>query len=262
MRLSIISLFTLIGSSAAFSPSVGSNGRTCVAQKSTAAEDVESITKEKQNSAVDELVRISEMSNPLLKFYDPSNLHEIEIFDNTNEQSIAFLRHAEIKHGRVAMAAFVGYCAQANGLHFPWKMTLEGMNFPYESLNPPEQWDAIPDVAKWQIILIVGFLEAFSEAAGPHYMRGGKPGAFPNFSDYPDFMPHPVPFNLYDPFRFNKKRSDAWKEKGLIKELNNGRLAMFGIMGCLAEQKVEGAVPVLKGLLPHYDGQVMAPFEF
>ena len=51
------------------------------------------------------------------------------------------------------MAAFVGYCVQANGIKFPWA--------PFDSItatSPPEQWDALPDVAKWQIILGVGFL--------------------------------------------------------------------------------------------------------
>ena len=30
---------------------------------------------------------------------------------------------------------------------------------------------------------------------------------------------------------------------------------MVGIMGFLAEQKVEGAVPLLKGVVPHYAGE-------
>merc|ERR1712050_148995 len=123
--------------------------------------------------------------------------------------------------------------------------------------SPPEQWDAMPFSAKCQIILLIGFLEWFSEAAGTHYMRGGTPGAYPKFSEHKDIIPHPVPFDLYDPFNFSKNASAEKKEAGLIKEINNGRLAMIGIMGFLAEQKVEGAVPLLKGVVTHYDGQPM-----
>merc|ERR1712182_77643 len=94
-------------------------------------------------------------------------------------------------------------------------------------------WDSIPEAAKWQIILTVGFLEFWRENAyvlssdgESHYMRGGKPGYFPTFKE----LPHPVPLNLYDPFGFGKKMTDEQKAKRLNMEVNNGRLAMIGIM--------------------------------
>ena len=44
-------------------------------------------------------------------------------------------------------------------------------------------------------------------------------------------------------------------------EVNNGRLAMIGIMGFLAEGVTPGSVPLLKGVIPSYNGNVMIPFE-
>jgi len=245
MKLSIALTSVLLGSVSAFVP---------VAQNRARAGSVA------VRETVDDLKKIAEKSNPVLKFYDPLDLSSTTIWGQSNEATISFLRHSEIKHGRVAMAAFVGYIVQANGIHFPFPLTLDGTPYPFAAGSPPEQWDALPDAAKWQIILFIGFLEWFSEAAGTHYMRGGVPGKFPNFSDHKNLIPHPVPLNLFDPFGFSKGASEEQKQAGLIKELNNGRLAQIGILGFLAEQKVEGSVPLLKGLVSHYDGEPMAPF--
>ena len=65
--------------------------------------------------------------------------------------------------------------------------------------------------------------------------------------------------NLYDPFGWNKNRSEEDKANGLVKEINNGRLAMLGIFGFLSEQSVAGSVPALSGIVSPYDGNVMAP---
>merc|ERR1711907_843070 len=123
--------------------------------------------------------------------------------------------------------------------------------------------DAIPNAAKGQIILIIGFFEFWSESSyvleqegTKHYMRGGKPGYFPTFKQ----IPHPVPLNLFDPFGFTSRLSEEAKAKKLNIEVNNGRLAMIGLFGFIAEAKVPGSVPLLAGKIKAYSGDVMAPF--
>uniref|UniRef100_A0A7S2BI22 Plastid light harvesting protein n=1 Tax=Octactis speculum TaxID=3111310 RepID=A0A7S2BI22_9STRA len=207
-----------------------------------------------------DLVPLAKELNPAVKFFDPLNLAEQEFWGDSNEATVAFLRQSEIKHGRIAMFAFVGYCAQANGVHWPWPMTMAGDAFPTD-LTPPQQWDAIPEAAKWQIFVVIAFLEFWDESTGTHYMRGRRPGQFPALSGPDSPLPHPVPFNLFDPFGLSKNKSEEKKARGLKIEINNGRLAMLGIFGFLAESKVEGSVPALKGLIPLYDGNYMAPFE-
>ena len=89
-------------------------------------------------------------------------------------------------------------------------------------------------------------------------MSGGKPGEFPAFDA--DVIPGGS-LNLYDPFGWSKNRSEEDKANGLVKEINNGRLAMIGIFGFLSEGKIEGSVPALKGIIPAYAGEVMAPYN-
>merc|ERR1719454_841837 len=232
-----------------------------------------------------DLETLAKNLNPAIGFFDPLNLSEGEFWQQSNEATIGFLRHAKIKHGRVAMAGFVGYCVHANGIHFPWKIPGDELCAP--GVSPTALWQGIPFEAKLQIILTIGIFEFYSEAAvakspgqGGHYMRGGKPGFFPPFNlpkgekgqsgigtledaEGGPLLPHPVPLNLYDPFGFNKNKSDEWKANKLKIEINNGRLAMIGLMAFLSEGAIPGSVPALKGLIPATgEINVMSPFDF
>jgi hypothetical protein len=220
--------------------------------------------------------------NPAVGFFDPLKLSEGEFWGESNQATIGFLRHAEIKHGRVAMAGFVGFIVHANGIHFPWKVPGDEMCAP--GVSPPLLWENLPGEAKAQIILALGFFEFYSEAAmakvpgvGGHYMRGGKPGLYPPLVppkgvgrngcytdvDGNQIFPHPVPLNLFDPFGNTKGKSEEWKAEKLSVEINNGRLAMIGLMGFLAEGAVPGSVPFLKGLVPSSgEINVMVPYNF
>jgi len=216
---------------------------------------------------VADLEALAEKLNPAVGYYNPTPLAEMEFWGQSNEATIGFLRQAEIKHGRVAMAAFVGFIVQSNGIYFPWDLA-GGISHASISAagGPADQFDALPTNAKLQILGFVGFLEwwsenayALSQSGEKHYMRGGKPGAFPSLKA--GGIPHPIPFDLFDPFGLSSKASAEKKEKGLLIEINNGRLAMIGIMAFVSESVVPGAVPALSGLVKPYAGQPMSFFS-
>jgi len=244
-----VSVSLLLGSAEAFS-GVAAPAAMRAAQPEMAESDV--------------LKTLAKEQNPQIGYWDPLNVAQLDFWGQGDEATVGFLRHAEIKHGRVAMAATVGYMVQASGIRFPWAP----FNAIPTGLNPAAQWDALPEAAKWQIICFVGFLEIYSEHSfilekegQKHYMKGGKPGYFPTFKT----MVHPVPLNLFDPFGFSKNMTPEKKAERLNMEVNNGRLAQIGIMSFLAAAVVPGSVPALSNTGPFatipYAGNIMAPFE-
>merc|ERR1719401_1474276 len=143
--------------------------------------------------------------NPVIGYFDPLELSKGNFWGQSNEATIGWLRHSEIKHGRIAMAGFIGFCIHENGIHWPWPLA-NGWDWKsIEGLSAPAVWDAVPYAGKLQIILTIGFFEFWSESryvlegdGQKHYMRGGKPGYFPTFNVMREQV-HPVPLDLWDP---------------------------------------------------------------
>ena len=216
-----------------------------------------------QMTSQDELAAIAESNRDALGaglgFWDPLGCSNMQFWTLTNEETIGYLRHAEIKHGRVAMAAFLGFCVQCTDV-----VKGEHSFLPYRGyvadVSPQEQWDNIPVIAKLQILTFIGMLESYGEIPGevPHYTQpGGIPGYYPPLiGKRPEFL-----FNLYDPFNWFDNTPEE-NERGLNVELNNGRLAQTGIIGLVSVSKGLSVPPIdaIEGF-PKYSGDVMVPFE-
>ena len=201
-------------------------------------------------------------------YWDPLNLATME-FDwgpQGEEATIGWLRHSEIKHGRVAMAGFLGFLAQSTPLvagahkYAPYRGYVAGV-------TPQEQWDNIPLYGKLQIFVAVGMLESYGEGAGNpagyvHYTQGGQPGFYPDIKGRG--AGGQIQLNLFDPLDTGMRQKSAEdRARGLKSEILNGRAAMMGLFGILAESKVPGSVPFLSQIegFPRYAGDVMTPFE-
>jgi len=164
------------------------------------------------------------------EIWDPLGLSELG-----GDETIAWFRHAEVKHGRVAMAAFVGWTAVAGaGLRFPGELS-HGLEFSSLPATGLDAWDAVPGWGKSQMLLFAGLIEfhdeLFYSRKGTHYMRGGVPGK--------NFVP-----GLYDPFNFSSRRTEAELARGRDVEIKNGRLAMIGIAGLYFANVIDGSVPL------------------
>ena len=206
--------------------------------------------------------------NPIVGFYDPLGLSSASFWGKSEEGTIGFLRHSEIKHGRVAMAGFLGFIAHCTPL-----VSGEHKFLPYRGyvagVTPQEQWDNIPLYGKLQIFGLIGMLESYGEGAGApdgyvHYMKGGKPGYYPPIAGRAGWGQ--VTLDLWDPFKLPggpSSQSAEAKARGLKSELLNGRAAMAGIFGLISASKVPGSVPFLANIegFPKYTGDVMVPFS-
>ena len=72
------------------------------------------------SGAFEDLVDLADSNTDALGknigFWDPLSVTDADFWGIGNEATIGYLRHAEIKHGRVAMAGFLGFIAQCTDL--------------------------------------------------------------------------------------------------------------------------------------------------
>jgi len=138
--------------------------------------------------------------------------------------TMKWFRASELKHGRVAMLATVGWAFQANGggkIPFPLESGLAPL-----SANPLEAnaqlWGMASGMGFLQIILTCGIIELVTEATGTHYMSPGGDG-------------------YIDIFGYSKSGEDLTELQ--TQELKNGRLAMIGIASFFSAALIPDSVP-------------------
>jgi hypothetical protein len=185
--------------------------------------------------------KIGMMGTPA-KCWDP-----IGFTERTTDPLLLWYRAAELKHSRVAMLACTGWLVNQAELYFPGNLA-PGMPFSSLGKNPLEAWNATPYDGKLQILVAILLAEFHSEFGTykKHYTKGGPlPGNQIERTDngWRDVWGGKVlniPFGPDDTEEMFRRRQNA--------ELNNGRLAMIGIMGFSAAALVPGSVPALDGL--------------
>merc|ERR1719326_31363 len=70
-----------------------------------------------------------------------------------------WMRTAEIKHGRVCMAASVGWLINEAGIHFPGYIS-KSQGLTFEALGTGvKAWEAVPAAGKAQILAAAGVIE-------------------------------------------------------------------------------------------------------
>jgi len=139
-------------------------------------------------------------------YFDPLGLSV-----GKSDDVMRLYREAELKHGRVAMAACLGWYITAAGVHPAFKSTL--------SSNPLEAAAQLPKVGWLQFVLGCGAIEWLAE----------------QIKDRPDY----VPGDLLGASYWVDDSDEGWVDYQ-NKEINNGRLAMVAFMGILVQDLLYG----------------------
>lgn len=137
-------------------------------------------------------------------------------FIERSPEWLPWYREAELKHGRAAMLATVGFVA-------PEFFRIPGERFSFEAIpNVIDAHDALPD-SMAQIFLWISLIEAMS---------------FPALANMNEYDRRPGDFG-FDPLGLYPTTEEKQREMQLA-ELKNGRLAMIAIGGMVTGTAITG----------------------
>ena len=142
-----------------------------------------------------------------LGYFDP-----LKICTDGNQENFDRLRYVELKHGRVAMLAVVGYLTTYAGIRFPGA---EDIPAGFAALP------ALPGMVWAQMVATWAMME-MANSSKPAEINGFTP----EFMG--DFRNGALDFGW-------DKQSDEWKRKKRSIELNQGRAAQMGILGLMGK---------------------------
>jgi len=150
--------------------------------------------------------------------WDPLNFCELYKISGNNPD-VAWLREAELKHGRMSMMAVFGIIVQEGGVIDPyWAPTSGWATAPSEC----------PGAAWGSLLVLIGLIEG-TYAEGLYDLWNGQTD-----KRTPGDYGWGKAFLSEDPVAADKMR---------LKELKNGRLAMIAFMGIAANHFIPGALP-------------------
>lgn len=156
--------------------------------------------------------------------WDPMRFSELYKVSGNNPD-VAWLREAELKHGRMSMLAIVGVMVQSAGIHFPGNADISFDNADWATAP-----QSLPPAAWGQVLLFIGLVEGQNSVGLADLWNGVTSGREPgNYG--PAFGSDLL---SKDPVAADKMR---------LKELKNGRLAMLAIMGVAFNHVLPGSFP-------------------
>jgi len=187
--------------------------------------------KETPDSALAYAQSLPGITAPFPEMFDPANMLARADGSVRPVQEVKRWREAEITHGRVSMLAALGFLVGEQLENFPIFLNADG-HVTGPAINHFQQVEARGAIFWEPLVFVIGLCEAYRVSYG---------WANPSSSQFNTLREDYNPGELgFDPLNLLKDASAEEKLDLQNKELNNGRLAMIGIAGFVAQELVDG----------------------